>query len=254
MTFHSNWFDSNIQNWKRLLKPFKNRPNLLFLEIGCYEGRSTLWLLANILTSPSSKIEVVDTFRGSIENNKGIDVIRSLYSTFKENLSRYISEDVNKNKVIIHKGESGIELRKMGTVGKYDFIYVDGSHQAKNVLEDAILSWRLLKKNGIMIFDDYGWKWGTDPLLRPEMAINSFLRVFHGQYKVLYTGFQVAIQKKHYGGPEKIPGIYEEAYLERRIENLSKDLERIQSAKTYIIWQRFCGIRDKVRLLLKRVV
>lgn len=38
---------------------------------------------------------------------------------------------------------------------RFDFIYVDGSHRSPDVIYDAILSFGLLKKGGIMIFDDY---------------------------------------------------------------------------------------------------
>jgi hypothetical protein len=34
----------------------------------------------------------------------------------------------------------------------------DGSHRARDVLEDAVLSWPLLKVGGIMLFDDYLWQ------------------------------------------------------------------------------------------------
>ena len=37
------------------------------------------------------------------------------------------------------------------------FIYVDGSHEAPDVLFDAILAHKLVKNNGIIAFDDYLW-------------------------------------------------------------------------------------------------
>ena len=39
----------------------------------------------------------------------------------------------------------------------FDMIYIDGNHEPEFVLEDAVLSFRKLKKGGWMIFDDYGW-------------------------------------------------------------------------------------------------
>ena len=39
----------------------------------------------------------------------------------------------------------------------FDIIYIDGSHAVNDVLEDAVLSFRLLKPEGILIFDDYRW-------------------------------------------------------------------------------------------------
>jgi hypothetical protein len=36
----------------------------------------------------------------------------------------------------------------------YDVIYVDGNHGYKDVLYDGLLSWNLLKSDGLLIFDD----------------------------------------------------------------------------------------------------
>ena len=68
-TFTSDWFLHNQLSWDIHLEEFKNKPNLNFLEIGSYEGRSTIWLLENVLTDPSSKITCIDLFDGTLEEN-----------------------------------------------------------------------------------------------------------------------------------------------------------------------------------------
>jgi len=60
-------------------------------------------------------------------------------------------------------------------------IYIDGNHEPEFVLEDAVLSFRKLKKNGIMIFDDYGWG-GPDLTKR---GIDGFLCGYHKRIKIL---------------------------------------------------------------------
>ena len=52
------------------------------------------------------------------------------------------------------------------TNGAIDFIYVDGSHQAHDVLCDAILSFKLLRVGGIVCFDDYLWGRSAFPMER----------------------------------------------------------------------------------------
>ena len=47
--FTTEWFKSHIFVWEQALQGFKNKPNLNFLEIGCFEGMATVWLLENIL-------------------------------------------------------------------------------------------------------------------------------------------------------------------------------------------------------------
>ena len=191
MPYTNDWFSHNIPNWTKILSPFIGKEDLNFLEIGCYEGKATHWLCKNVLTHPSSKITVVDTFEGSIEHHDGkantdFSVVEK---NFRENTADYL--DI----IDIFKTYSQHYLREIsGAV--YDFIYIDGSHTAPDVLEDAVLAWRLLKTGGVMIFDDYAWDaYKNQPELNPRLAIDSFLAVMAGKYELLLKDYQVAIKK-----------------------------------------------------------
>jgi hypothetical protein len=48
--FSEDWFTENIPVWLKVLSPFKGKPNLNYLEIGVFEGRSVIWMLENIQT------------------------------------------------------------------------------------------------------------------------------------------------------------------------------------------------------------
>jgi predicted O-methyltransferase YrrM len=63
----------------------------------------------------------------------------------------------------------------------FDFIYVDGSHMAFDVLGDLILSFKLLKIGGLCICDDYLWEGQSDPRHTPKMAVDSFTSIISGQ-------------------------------------------------------------------------
>ena len=41
--FTTDWFSNNIPNWDIVLQDHKHQPNLNFLEVGCWEGRTTNW-------------------------------------------------------------------------------------------------------------------------------------------------------------------------------------------------------------------
>jgi predicted O-methyltransferase YrrM len=91
---------------------------------------------------------------------------------FHHNTKLAISKVKNNVQIVTHKGLSNLALSKLITEGKqgyFDFIYVDGSHQAPDVLSDAVLSFTLLKRNGVIAFDDYLWQeslpYGTDPIV-----------------------------------------------------------------------------------------
>jgi len=97
-----------------------------------------------------------------------------------------------KSKVIINRGYSNNEIPKLKDES-FDIIYIDVNHEPSYVLEDAVLSFRKLKSNGVMIFDDYG-------LGGPELTqkgIDGFLTCYHK--KLQYIGekcSQVFIQKR----------------------------------------------------------
>ena len=91
-------------------------------------------------------------------------------------------------------GKSNEVLRSLW-VNNYDFIYVDGSHSSYDVIYDAVLSWHLLKKGGILAFDDYSWRQDNPETETPKIAIDAFLRIFAGKYTLLYKKGYVIIEK-----------------------------------------------------------
>jgi predicted O-methyltransferase YrrM len=77
----------------------------------------------------------------------------------------------------------------------YDFIYVDANHTADAVASDAEYSWGLLKKGGILAFDDYQWGKDLPPDTTPKPAIDNFLQTHTGEYTQLVDSYQVWIKK-----------------------------------------------------------
>jgi len=179
------WFSHNIPSWKIWLKKFKNKEQLSFLEIGCYEGKATRWLLDNILTKKNSCISVVDTFTGSIEHSK-IDNSKML---------KHFMNNVGYDKrVKVFQSTSKIFLQNSKDV--FDFVYIDGSHIAKDVMTDAVLSWDRLKRNGVLVFDDYEWKkFPKTSKFHPKMAIDSFMKMYKDEFKIVGKNYQICLMK-----------------------------------------------------------
>ena len=202
-TYSVDWFSSNIPLWNEVFNHdrigLKGRDNLTFLEIGCFEGRATNHILDNILTGENCILHVVDTFGGSTNEigMVGIDseltnITKELFSKFSRNISKH------KDRVVIHKGFSGDILKKDFQNDMFDFVYIDGSHTAYDVLQDAILVHPLLKSGGVIIFDDFGWKDPTNlhPTNSPQLGITSFYSNYELFYDALFSGYQVGLIKK----------------------------------------------------------
>lgn len=69
--FTTNWFEPALPQWPRLIQEFSAKP-VNCLEIGCFEGRSAVWILENVCTHPGSKLTTIDTFEGSAEFTNGV--------------------------------------------------------------------------------------------------------------------------------------------------------------------------------------
>ena len=57
----------------------------------------------------------------------------------------------------------------------FNLIYIDACHDGRCVLSDAILSFKSLKVDGYIVFDDYGWKKTKHDYERPKIAVDAFL-------------------------------------------------------------------------------
>lgn len=192
--FTTDYFTRKSPSWEPYVSEFQNKPNQYCLEIGSWEGRSSLYIAEKFCNGPGSHLVCIDTWEGSREHKRKKN-LTTLYERFLSNTKKF--RDIKK--IIPKQGKSQDVLfdlnykLKKGSIQKYNFIYIDGSHDAKDVLVDAVLAWELLKVGGIMIFDDYGWRDGTH--LTPRPAIDGFLEAYKSMYEVLRKGYQVHIRK-----------------------------------------------------------
>lgn len=193
--YTQDWFDRCIPVWEKYLSEFRGKPDLKFLEVGSYEGRSACWLLDNILTGDRSTIECCDLFEGCGAQGAWSKELYDRYN-MTEVLSNFLDNTKEYgNRVKLHIGISQEILRGMGSVPEFDFIYIDGSHIASDVLEDAVLSFRLLKSGGIMVLDDYTWEFFDSPLRHPKLGVDAFMSVYSGQFDLLHKDQQVILRK-----------------------------------------------------------
>ena len=187
--FSNTWFDGSIGLWVDLLSPLKATGRMLeLLEVGSWEGRSSAFLLSYL---PNARLTAVDTWAGGIEHQERPD-LATLEQRFDHNVSAF------RDRLVKRKGLSSIVLAELAAQEKecFDFIFIDGSHFADDVMVDAVLGWQLLREGGVMVFDDYLWRlerygWKKNP----APAVNLFLRLIRGDYALLHVGHQLALRK-----------------------------------------------------------
>ncbi|MDQ0041820.1 putative O-methyltransferase YrrM [Variovorax boronicumulans] len=122
---------------------------------------------------------------------------------FHHNTALSIRRSAHPVNLVVHKGPSDLGLARLlaqGASGHFDFIYIDGSHQAPDVLADAVLAFRLLRNGGVIVFDDYLWAeelaGGKDPLRCPKPAIDAFVNCYFRKLQILRAPlYQLYVQK-----------------------------------------------------------
>jgi hypothetical protein len=175
-------------NWYDYLQVdlYSSKP-INYLEIGAFYGANILSVADSYGIHPESKLHCIDPWEDYDNYSEYKGEQDSIYNSFIKNIKNSGKDD----KIIIHRGYSNNEIPKLQD-DFFDIIYIDGNHEPEYVLEDAVLSFRKLMKNGIMIFDDYGWG-GPDLTQR---GIDGFLNGYNNRIKHLgIKNSQVYIQK-----------------------------------------------------------
>jgi hypothetical protein len=187
----NDWFSNNLPFWHAIIDEFGFRERKLnVLEIGSWEGLSSYFILS---TMPEAHLTCVDTWEGADEHKDGtpssFKILSEIEETFDGNTAVFAS------RLIKYKGTSYSFFN--GNLHRcfYDFIYVDGSHHCDDVIVDAVKCFEMLKVGGVMIFDDFFWQYYPKAIDNPAAAINLFLRLKRGSYKIIRLYYQIAIIK-----------------------------------------------------------
>ncbi|SNT13945.1 Methyltransferase domain-containing protein [Noviherbaspirillum humi] len=159
-SFTTDWFSHNIPTWEQVISPhLRSLPSPKVLEVGAFEGRSSVWLLQNF---PALRLTVIDPW--AFTNDASEDT----FKRFKNNVAPY------SERVSVMKGKS--QLMRSLPDREFDLVYIDGEHTSAAVIHDAVLGFELLKVGGLMIFDDY--QGGDKTVMYPKPAVDFFHQAY----------------------------------------------------------------------------
>lgn len=157
------WFSKrNLATFRTDVLPrYKDKP-CVYLEIGVYEGCSARWMCDYVLTHPQSYMVGVDTWLQTSKRTpeEMEEVLARARFNLKPHLEaktpdgfprctlvRAMSADAVR--MMVHRaGRWGIRR------GGVDVCMIDGHHSELAVLDDARFAIQLVKKGGLLIFDD----------------------------------------------------------------------------------------------------
>ena len=178
------------KHWDKTILHFKGR-DIKILEIGVYKG-DAMEKFAEVFLERNKNAEYygIDTWEGSPE------YVEIDFKDVEKSANAKRDKSPVKDRIHFIKKESSLALPEL--VGKkmmFDIIFIDASHTSKDVLYDGVLSIKLLKKQGIIIFDDYLWSKLEPNIFTPKPAIDAILNIHSDELEILYSGYQVIVKK-----------------------------------------------------------
>ena len=183
--FSNRWFLNNFDIFNFFLPKDENL-KFDYLEIGCFEGLSSFCVLSKYQAVNAFLVDVWDTPN---PNSKTLsDNFSSVEKAFDENLSEF-----NFTKI---KDDSVVSMRKLLRENKFfDFIYIDGSHNGEDILSDAIEAFKILKKDGLIFFDDF-LQYDKHRILQSYQGIEKFLSLYDNYLKIEYFQNNLVVRRK----------------------------------------------------------
>ena len=183
-SFSNKWFLNNFDIFSFFLPQDKNS-KFDYLEVGCFEGLSSFFVLSEYKAVDATLLDIWDMPN---PNSKTLSHnFNSIEDTFDNNLSRF-----NFTKI---KDDSVVAMRKLFKQNKsFDFIYIDGSHNGEDILSDAIEAFKILKKDGLIFFDDF-LQYDKNRALQSYEGIEKFLTLYSSFLKIEYFQNNLVVRK-----------------------------------------------------------
>lgn len=173
------------QDWNNEFKKNTKGIRVYFvLEVGAFEGLTTCYVCDNLL-NPGGRVIVIDPLpddHNSLPFGEDNKIFEGQYDRFIRNTKGRPVELIRKESRQVYKDKNFNEYR-------FDFIYIDGDHREDAVYYDGVGCFRVLRKGGFMLFDDYEWRAET------KRGIDKFLRDYDRYLEVVQKGYQVMIKK-----------------------------------------------------------
>lgn len=174
----------------------------LCLEIGCFEGLTSNYIVSNMLSNNGKLICVdplTDFYLNENLSEEYLIANDTIWKYFNGQYDRFINNcktHIENNKIeLIRKlsTEAFLELKEKYKE-KFDFIYIDGDHREEPVYRDSVMSFELCRAGGYILFDDYSWNPGINSNL-PKTGIDKFLTEYSDKIEILTKGYQLLIKK-----------------------------------------------------------
>jgi hypothetical protein len=134
------------------------------------------------------KATLIDLWQQPNPNSKPLtNDFSTVEKNFDFNLAGFKFEKIKNDSVIAMR-----DLFKDNQ--KFDFIYIDGSHNGEDILSDAIEAYKILKNDGIIFFDDF-LQHDSSRLIQSYEGIEKFLSLYKNYIQILFFQNNLVLRK-----------------------------------------------------------
>lgn len=154
------------------------------VEIGSWQGRSTSFLARAVKESKNGNFYAIDHFKGNRgkESLYAVDgKLDDLKENFNTNMKMFgLNKIVNLLDMVNHEAARKLEDNSVR------FLFIDGDHTKLGISKDIELFFPKLKKNSIVVFDDYfeGFP-GLIEAVDEAIKKYNFSRVFYHRHTLI---------------------------------------------------------------------
>jgi hypothetical protein len=175
--------------WSSLFVETSNLKNKVFVECGVADGMSIYYSLSCFINK-NYKFYLYDSWSGmskkylNYHEKKSIGKYNNLdFDQTKKNLKNY------QNKIIFNKGYINKDFKKFSNPKKVNWLSID-LNSSQPTLDCLNFFYKLMEKNGIIIFDDYG----SPNYVDTKKVVDKFFKKKKEQIFQLPTGQAIVIK------------------------------------------------------------
>jgi len=184
--FSTYWFLNNYKIIGNFL-PRDYSKKFNYLEIGSFEGLSSLFVLSNW---KNAKVTCIDIWKTSKDESQFLNFnFGNVEKRFDLNLSDYVFTKI--------KSTSIEAFKKFDNQLHFDYIYIDGSHNGLDIYNDAVASINLLNVGGLIIFDDINNIY-KDIEMQPHDAFDKFYNLYKKKIRIVFLKNIAIVQKTNF--------------------------------------------------------
>jgi hypothetical protein len=165
--FSNEWFETlTLQLWQQHILP-RAASIKCYLEIGVCDGRSLCWMIDNVLSQHGKDWRAfgIDPYIAKDETREDW-VGDNVEQKWRAHHNLDWAQARNNLWLVEERSQDWLRRQQYQVTpdwliepGTLDMVFIDGSHSAREAMEDMVLSFPLLRRGGIMVIDDVDRRW-----------------------------------------------------------------------------------------------